>query len=193
MISAILLAAGESRRMGEFKQLLPLEGKTFVEHCADNLLASQVGEVIVVTGYRDSEIRRVLVDRRVIFAHNPEYNLGMASSIKTGLQSVSLDARAFVLALVDQPQIETRVIDRLIEAYRASTPLIVIPTYEGKNGHPILLDSRLREEIQRMDSTIGLRQIVKSHSHEIAHVEVADRSVLEDCDYPEDYQRILKQ
>ena len=192
MISAILLAAGESRRMGEFKQLLPLGRKTFVEHCVDNLLSSQLGEVIVVTGYRDSDIRRVLVNRRVRFAHNPEYSLGMASSIKTGMQAVSLDARAFVLALVDQPQIETRVINRIIDEYQATNPLIVIPTYEGKNGHPILLDSSLREEIQRLDPAIGLRQIVKSHSNEIAHVEVSDRSVLEDCDFPEDYRRILK-
>ena len=191
MISGILLAAGESRRMGQFKQLLKLGGKTFVEHCADSLLASLASEVIIVTGYRESEVRSALGNRPVRFTHNPDYPSGMTSSIKCGVQALSENARACVLALVDQPQIATDVIDRLIETYQKSQPLIVIPTCEGKNGHPILLDLALREEILSMDPAQGLREVVRSHSGRIARVEVSTRAVLEDFDLPEDYERLL--
>jgi molybdenum cofactor cytidylyltransferase len=193
MISAVLLAAGESRRMGEFKQLLRLGDKSFVEHCVDNLLASRVGEVVVVTGHREDDVRRMIGDRRVIFAYNPAYQLGMASSIMRGVQAVSESARAWVLALVDQPRIGPNVINRIIGTYETKQKLIVIPTYQGKNGHPILLDLSLKEEILVMDPARGLHSVVRAHAGEIARVEVFDGGVLEDCDLPEDYERILKQ
>src|SRR6266481_1581854 len=106
MISALLLAAGESRRIGDFKQLMKLGDKSFVEHCVDNLLASSVGELIVVTGHRESEVQRAIGDRRVLFAYNSEYRSGMTSSIKRGMRAVSENSKACVLALVDQPRID---------------------------------------------------------------------------------------
>src|SRR5256714_10692389 len=114
MISAILLAAGESRRMGEFKQLLKFAGQTFVECCADHLLASRVGEVIIVTGHRDADVRHALGGRAVRFAHNPDYRDGMSSSVKRGIRAVSPAAAAIVVALVDQPEIDTAIINRVI-------------------------------------------------------------------------------
>jgi len=193
MISAILLAAGESRRMGEFKQLLRLGDKSFVEHCVDNLLASRVDEVIIVTGHRELEVRRAVGDRPVRFAHNADYQSGMASSIKCGVQALSESTRACVLALVDQPQIGADVINLVIETYEKATAIIVIPTHGGRNGHPILLDVSLKEEILTMDPEQGLRQVVRAHLDQVARVEVSSRAVLEDCDLPEDYERILKQ
>ncbi|HSE38948.1 MAG TPA: nucleotidyltransferase family protein, partial [Blastocatellia bacterium] len=172
MISAILLAAGESRRMGQFKQLLRLGDKSFVEHCVDNLLASRVNEVIIVTGHREFEIRREVGDRPVRFAQNPDYRSGMASSIKCGVRSVSEEARALVLALVDQPQISSSVIDLVVEAYEREPAPIVVPVYEGKTGHPILLDLTLKEEILSFDPEQGLRQVVRAHRDQILRVEV---------------------
>lgn len=191
MISAVLLAAGESRRMREFKQLLPLGEKTFVEHCVDNLLTSRVDEVLVVVGHRASEVRRVIANRHVRFLYNPDYRSGMASSIKCGVQALAEITQAFVIALVDQPQISTEAINLVIETYERSRPVIVIPSCEGRNGHPVLLDFSLREEILTMDSTQGLRQVIHAHSSEIVRVEVGDRKILEDCDLPEDYERML--
>ena len=191
MISAILLAAGESRRMGQFKQLLRLGDKSFVEHCVDNLLASRVNEVIIVTGHREFEIRREVGDRPVRFAQNPDYRSGMASSIKCGVRSVSEEARALVLALVDQPQISSNVIDLVVEAYEREPAPIVVPVYEGKTGHPILLDLTLKEEILSFDPEQGLRQVVRAHRDQILRVEVTSRAILEDFDLPEDYERIL--
>ncbi len=193
MISAILLAAGESRRMGVPKQLLSLRDKTFVEHCVDNLLASRVDRVIIVTGHRELEVRRAVGDRPIRFVHNANYESGMTSSIKCGVQALPAGTRAYILALVDQPQIEADVINPVIDAYEKLRTTIVIPTYGGRNGHPILLDASLNEEILTMDPEQGLRQVVRAHLDEVVRVEVSNQRVLEDCDLPEDYERLLKQ
>lgn len=178
--------------MGQFKQLLRLNNKSFVEHCVESLLASRVAEVIIVTGHRELEVRLAVGNRPVRFAHNTDYRSGMASSIKCGVQSLSEHTRAFVLALVDQPQIGAEEIDRVIEVYEKTRAIIVIPTYHGKNGHPILLDVSLKEEILTLDPEQGLRQLVHAHLDEVSKVEVSNPAILEDFDVPEDYDRILK-
>lgn len=190
MISAVLLAAGESRRMGEFKQLLPVGGKTFVECCVDNLMASRVGEIIVVTGHREEDVRAVLADRPVRYAHNPDYRLGMSESIRRGVEAVDEKARAVMIALVDQPLIGPDTIDRIISAYEAHKRPVVIPSFEGRNGHPIILDMSLRREILEIDPARGLKQVVYAHIGEIYHVETSDPAVLVDFDYPEDYEKL---
>jgi len=191
MITGVLLAAGESRRMGDFKQLLPLGEKTFVEHCVDQLLASGVGELIVVTGHREWDVRQALGGRPVRFAHNADYRSGMASSIKCGIRAASEKARAFLIALVDQPQIQAETIRHLIQVFDQGQARIVIPRYDERNGHPILLDERLRDEILNMSEEDGLRQIVRAHESEIQRIDVSSRAVVDDCDLPEDYDRLL--
>ncbi len=190
MISAVLLAAGESRRMGQFKQLLQLGEKNFVEHCVENLLASRVDEIIIVTGHRESEVRAAVATRAVRFVHNSDYRTGMASSIKCGVRAVPYNSKACLISLVDQPQIPPSVIDQLIDVYENARPRIIIPTFDGKGGHPIILDLSLKQEILEMDQSVGLRQVISAHSSEIARVEVFSHDVVEDCDLPEDYERI---
>ena len=191
MITAVLLAAGESRRMGDFKQLLRLGEKTFVEHCVDQILASGVGELIVVTGHREGDVRKALGDRPVRFAHNADYRLGMASSIKCGIRGASEEIRAFLIALVDQPRIQAETIRHLIQVFDEGNARIVIPRYDGSNGHPILLDERLRNEILNMSEEDGLRQVVRAHESETQRIDVSTRAVVDDCDLPEDYERML--
>lgn len=178
--------------MGEFKQLLPFGDKTFIERCADNLLESRVDEVIIVTGHREPDVRRAVSDRPVRLVHNRDYKSGMASSIKRGVKAVSQDSKACIIALVDQPHVSPAVINRLIQKYEQSHPLIVVPSYEGKKGHPILFDLSLRSEILDMDPEQGLRQVVHRHASRIARVKVSSPTVLEDFDLPEDYQRMMK-
>jgi molybdenum cofactor cytidylyltransferase len=190
MVSAILLAAGESRRMGSLKQLLPLSGKSFVRCCVDNLLASKAAEVIVVTGYEESLVREELSGTPVTLAHNRDYQLGMGSSVRRGIEAVSGNSDAALIALVDQPQIGPDIIDTLIDAYETKRPLIAIPTYRGQNGHPVILDMSLRDEVAKMDLKSGLRQVVRAHADSVMSVAVDRVSVLIDCDYPEDYRRI---
>ena len=179
--------------MGEFKQLLPVGDKTFVECCADNLLESRVDELIIVTGHRETDVRRAIGDRSVRFVYNSDYQSGMASSINCGVEAVSENAQACIIALVDQPEVGADVINRLIQTYEHSHPLIVVPSHEGKNGHPILFDISLRQEILAMDPEQGLRQVVRAHADLIARVEVSSPAVLEDYDWPEDYQRMVDQ
>lgn len=192
MISAILLAAGQSRRMGEFKQLLAYAGRTFVECCADHLLASRIDELVVVTGHREAEVRRALGRRVVRFAHNADYREGMSSSVKCGIRAVSPAATAVLVALVDQPQIEAAIIDRVVAEYERQPALIIIPTYGGRTGHPVLIDLKLRDELIAFDPAQGLRQVVQAHADEVVHIEVATDAVLTDFDYPEDYERLAK-
>jgi molybdenum cofactor cytidylyltransferase len=115
----------------------------------------------------------------------------MSSSIKRGVETISNSARACLIALADQPQIGADVINRIIEAYKKDEPLIVVPTYEGKNGHPIIVDLKLRDEILAIGPAQGLKQVVHAHSSEVIHIEVSTDAVLMDFDFPEDYQRIL--
>ena len=178
--------------MGLFKQLLKLGEKTFIQHCVENLLASRVDEIIVVTGYREAEVRSAIARNAVRFAHNTDYRAGMASSIKCGVRVVADNSTACLISLVDQPQIGPNVIDQLIDVYEDARPRIVIPTFSGKAGHPIILDLSLKQEILEIDQSVGLRQIVSAHSSEVAHVAVSSRGVLEDCDLPEDYERLKK-
>jgi molybdenum cofactor cytidylyltransferase len=176
--------------MGQFKQLLQLGEKSFVEHCVENLLASRVGEIIIVTGHRESEVRAALATSAVRFVHNRDYRTGMASSIKCGVRAVPDNSKACLISLVDQPQIGPSVIDQLIDVYENARPRIIIPTFDGKGGHPIILDLSLKQEILEMDQSVGLRQVISVHSSEIARVEVFSHDVVEDCDLPEDYERI---
>jgi molybdenum cofactor cytidylyltransferase len=172
--------------MGQFKQLMPFCGKNFVQCCVDNLLASRAQEVIVVTGHRADEVRNALSQRSVRFAHNPDYHQGMASSIKCGIRAISDRASAVIIALVDQPQIGTDIFDLLISTYERDRPLIVVPSYGGRGGHPVLLDMRLKGEILAMDPSIGLRQVISAHRRDAALVQAGDQSILKDFDRPED-------
>ena len=186
MISAVLLAAGESRRMGAFKQLLLFEGKTFVERCVDEILASKTDELVVVTGHREDDVRRAIGDRPVGFAHNPDYKLGMSSSLTCGVAAVASTADAVLIALADQPQLTAAIFNEVIEAYQQQRPLLVVPSYSGRNGHPIIVDLKLREEILAVDPEQGLRLVVRAHAADTMHLAVSTDLILKDFDYPED-------
>jgi molybdenum cofactor cytidylyltransferase len=193
MVSAIVLAAGESRRMGDFKQLLPFKGKTFVECCVDNLLAAGVEEIFVITGHREQEVRHALARRNVRFVFNANYKAGMSSSIISGVTALDEKTTAILIALADQPQIDTGIIKKVIAVFETTQPLLVVPTFEDRRGHPIVLNAKLKQEILALDPNEGLRQIVHTHKDETIYVEVADKAVLVDFDYRQDYENFLRE
>jgi molybdenum cofactor cytidylyltransferase len=176
--------------MGDFKQLLTLHDKTFVEHCVDNLLASSASEVIVVTGYRSEDVKSVLGDRPIRFADNPDYSSGMSSSVKRGFLEVGADSEGVLVALADQPLIEAGVFNLVIDLFGRMRPLVVLPVYDGRNGHPVVFDSSLRAEVLSMNPEEGLRSVVHSHASDVLRVDVSTSSVITDFDFPEDYRRI---
>lgn len=130
MISAILLAAGESNRMGQPKQLMPLGQSTIVERTIDNLLNSAISETIVVLGYRDEEVRKTIAGKPVKIAINPDYQQGMSTSIIAGLKQIDKRARAVLIALGDQPFVDSQTINSLVEAFIANNRGIIIPVYQ---------------------------------------------------------------
>jgi molybdenum cofactor cytidylyltransferase len=196
MISAILLAAGESRRMGgDFKPLMKWGTRTVIGACIDNLKRSRVDEIIVVLGFRESEIRARLAGAGVQFAINREYAKGMLSSLKTGLPLVSPRCEGVLIALVDQPMVGPEAINPLVISFGDYEKRISIPTYEGKHGHPIVISRDFEEEIMKLDDADpeGLKALINAHRHEIQEVPVESAAILEDIDSPEDYARLVAQ
>ena len=196
MISGILLAAGESKRMaGAFKPLLKWGTSTVIEACINHLRNSRLGEIIVVLGHREAEIRARLAGAGVEFAINHDYQKGMMSSIKTALSLISPQADAILITLVDQPMISSQVINSLITSYTDHDKTIALPTYQGKHGHPIIVSTDYIEEIMSLDdaSPEGLRALIEAHRDEVLEVPVDSPAILDDIDRPEDYERLSKQ
>ncbi len=193
MICAILLAAGLSSRMGRLKQLLPFRHKTFIDNAIENLLSSNVDQIILVLGHSAKEISLHLSKQAYInhnkleVVFNENYLLGMTSSIKAGLKANSSDAKAYLIALVDQPHIPVKIINFLIESYKKNKFLIVKPTYQKKSGHPIIIDASLHQEILELPDNVGLNQITRAYSKETLLIEVESKEILEDFDTWEEY------
>jgi molybdenum cofactor cytidylyltransferase len=193
MIWAIILAAGESLRMGRPKLLLPYYGdKTIIETVVQNVVSSRADRAVVVLGGSrkriEEKIRRFAV-KRVI---NRKYKEGMFSSVRSGLSALPASARAAVLILADQPDVPTSVIDSLIEAFRREKKGIVLPVYRRKRGHPLLIDLKYRREIDSLSPDGGLRGLLRKHGDDILEVRVQSPAVLKDIDGPVEYERALR-
>jgi len=190
MISAILLAAGESNRMGRPKQLMPLGQSTIVAATIDNLLNSAVGEIIVVLGYKGEEIRKAIASRPVKIAMNPDYQEGMSTSVIAGLRQIDQRAKAVLIALGDQPFVDTQTINVLLEAFVASSRGIIIPTYRGRRGNPAIFDIKYEGELLNLKGDVGGRETVKRHPDDVLEVAVDCEGILLDVDSMEDYTSI---
>ena len=192
MVSAILLAAGESKRLRMPKLLLPFGKSTILEQTIDNLLNSRVDEVIVVLGYRAEEMMRKLANRPVKIAINPIYHQGMSTSIVKGLSLVNNRAQAVMVALADQPLINSQTINRLIEESLGYDKGIVIPTYQAERGHPIIFASEYKEELLGLEGDIGGRQTIKEHPNDILEVIADSKAITMDVNTINDYYTHLK-
>ena len=179
---------------GAFKPLLKWGKRTVIGECVHQLRQSQLDDLYVVLGYREAEVRPCLAGTGVQYAINQDYRNGMLSSLKTGLASLSRNTEAILVALVDQPMVTSSLIDRLIAAWRTGEKGIVIPTYQSRWGHPILIGANYIPGIMQLDdsSPEGLRGFLESHRREVLEVPVEMPSILEDIDSPEDYQRLSR-
>lgn len=188
-ISTVILAAGESKRMGKAKLLLPYKQTTIIEDVVHNCLSSKSDKVIVVLGAHREKILPLIKHLPVSAVYNSDYKKGMLSSIQSGIRSLSADTQAIVFALSDQPGIPGEVIDRLIENFDKTKKGILLPVFLQRRGHPILIDLKYREEILNLSSDIGLRGLVHEHSKDILEVPVDCPNILKDIDTPADYKR----
>ncbi len=195
--AAIVLAAGESRRMGEPKQLLPWGEHTIIEQVVGTLLQSPVDEIVVVVGHLADEVRdklsnvqNPLTTIQVQSVFNANYRDGMLSSIKCGIAALAEDVRAAFIVLCDQPQLKASTLATLRAAFEQSDKGLVVPSHQMRRGHPLLIDvHQYRDEMLAIDSAPGLQQLLRDHPDDILHVEFDDASVLMDVDTSEDYAR----
>ncbi len=188
-ISAILLAAGRSRRMGAFKPLLPFGDSTVIECCIGNLRAAGVDEIIVVIAYRAEDIREHLKQLDVSFAINPDPDSEMGASIARGVEALSPDAAGLIIALVDHPAVPAETIKILIDEWMGGARLVQ-PEHEGRGGHPVLIDLAYRDELLALAPDSGLRGLFAARRDEVRRVPVACAHVARDMDTWEDYRRL---
>jgi len=191
-IGAIILAAGESRRMGTQKLLLPYAGRQVIQHIADAALKCRIDQTVVVTGYQPERIHQTLNGFEVTFAQNDNYPEGMLTSIRTGLAALPENLEAFMVVLGDQPSLTPAIIDILIDGFRASEKGIVIPWVNDDSGHPIIIDATYRQEVMTKFDDTGLRGLIYGRPEEVHRLPVTDPGVLRDMDTPEDYERELR-
>lgn len=194
MMSAILLAAGESRRMGRPKQLLAWQGRTLLQHALESLIDSDADEIVLVLGHEADLIRKSLPALPIKIVINPDYIQGMASSLRQGLLAMDPESEAFLVLLADQPGIGPEIINTLIRRFRQADPKrgIVRPAYRGRQGHPVLISVRYLQEALQLQGDAGARRILLNHPGDILEIEVDRDAVLRDIDTPEAYREYSK-
>ena len=191
---ALLLAAGDSRRMGRLKALLPWRDTSLIEHQIAVLRDAGVDRVIVVLGHQAERVKALVEGKEgVTCVFNPDYLQGKTTSIKTGLKALEPDGPSVLVLLnVDQPR-NTKTIRHLLRRHRAGRSPITIPTHRGKGGHPIILGPTLLDELRTIDEeTLGVRAVVRRHESETQRVEMETPEVLWDLNTPGQYQSALQ-
>ncbi len=190
MISAIVLAAGQSRRMGQPKLTLPWKGTTVIEHVIKTLIGSGLDEIIVVTGGAQHQVESILQGFPVRFVFNPRYRTTeMTLSLQIGISALKHDSEAALVTLGDQPQIEMAVVKDLIALYRQCQAYLVVPSYTRRRGHPWLIDRQLYQDIVNLHEQETLRDFLDRHQDKIRYLPVKTASVLQDLDTLADYHR----
>ena len=191
-VAGVVLAAGESRRMGQLKALLPFGPRTVIEQVLQPLLGADLSEVAVVLGHRAGEIAAVLEPLPVRLLYNANYQLGMTSSVQVALRSLDPVPDAYLLALVDQPQIGLQVIQQLLAAHARTRKGLVIPVWQGKRGHPLLLASAYRAAVLALGPDQCLNMVTRGFPHDTLELPIETDDVLRDMDYREDYEAELQ-
>ena len=192
MVSAILLAAGEAKRMGRPKLLMPFGDGTVLERTLDNLLASEVEEVIVVLGARAEKMRKLVAGRGVKTVFNLDYHRGMSTSIIAGLKQVDSRTQWVMVALADQPMIGKETYNCLIRESLGSEKGIIVPRYKDRRGNPVIFSIKYKEELLQLVGDIGGRELLKKYQDDILEVAVDSESVTIDINTLDDYYSLFK-
>jgi molybdenum cofactor cytidylyltransferase len=196
VLPAIVLAAGESRRMGSPKAVLAAsDGRPFVVRIASVLLAGGASDVVVVTGLHHDVIEQTLrsagADHRVRVVTNPDPSRGQLSSLWTGMDAVmETSPHAILMTLVDVPSIAPETVRAVIDAWRRTRAPIVRPAIGDRHGHPVLFDRTVFDELRRASLEEGAKGVVHAHLDALVNVAVTDEGALVDIDTPEDYRRL---
>jgi molybdenum cofactor cytidylyltransferase len=188
-VSAILLAAGMSQRMGDVKQLLPLAGKPAILHCLETIIASGIEDIVVVLNAQAKKIEETIRHLPLTIALNNDRSSDMAESVRIGLQSIRRGATGILVCLSDHPLISINTLKTLIARHKREPDKIIIPVYKNRKGHPGLFPKHCADEIFY---GVNLREIVDKDNGRVYFVEVYDEGILLDMDTPEDYRMITR-
>ncbi len=188
--AVILLAAGMAQRMGSLKQLLPLGTSTVMGVTLAKISASDAGSVIVVVGAMEEETSEIARQAGATVVSNPDYRLGMSTSLRKGLEELKADCELFMVALADQPLTETETYNLLLEQARESDKGIAVPVYEGQKGNPIIFKRRYLPELLTLKGDVGGRELLKRHPEDIFYIEVRDPGVVTNVNTPNDYEKL---
>jgi molybdenum cofactor cytidylyltransferase len=190
VIAAVVLSAGESRRMGRPKALLPVGEIFFLEKIVKSLQQTKVGKIFVVLGHNAEAIEAKIRHLPVTVVQNPDYARGQLSSLHAAIRVLENEKIDGILVhLVDHPFIDPILVDRMIERFYDSKKSIAVPTFKGRRGHPVIFSRRLFPELLGAPLDQGAKPVVRAHAGDTLEVEAGDEGILLDIDTPEDYRR----
>lgn len=190
-VSGVILAAGRSARLGRPKQLLPLAGRPLLAHVVAHALASTLDETILVLGHEASRIAAAIGEAGQRTVVNPAYAAGQSTSVRAGLAALAPEASAALFLLGDQPAVTPDIVDTLLAAYRTDPAPIVVPSYGGQRGNPVLFDRQLFPELEQVTGDEGARAVVRAHVTDVRLVPVPGDAPPQDVDTEADYARLL--
>ena len=192
MIVAVVLSAGESSRMGRPKALLPVGNTFFLDRIVASLRQTRVERIVVVLGHNAPALEEKIRHLPVTILVNPDYSRGQLSSLQVALRALEKEAvDGIVLHLVDHPFIDARLVDRMIDEFYATQPLIVVPVCRGRRGHPVIFSRRLFPELLAAPLDEGAKSVVRAHASETLEVATDEEGITCDIDTPEEYRRFI--
>jgi molybdenum cofactor cytidylyltransferase len=188
MISAIVLAAGQSKRMGQQKMFMPWGQTSVIGKVVSTLLEAGIMEVCVVTGGNQAELKETLGAYEISYTYNKDFANGeMLTSVQVGLESLGEKSEAVLIVLGDQPQIKVKVIQEIVERYGSTLHKIIVPSYQMHRGHPWLLEKTYWQDIQNIKPPETLRNFLKAHQEVIDYMTTDSQSIIQDLDTQADY------
>jgi molybdenum cofactor cytidylyltransferase len=189
-LSAIVLAAGQSRRMSpENKLLLPFQSKTIIQKVLDNVVSLAFTQILVVMGFEKDRLIEVLQDYPARFYYNPDYKRGMSTSIQVGISQTKPDVDGFMIFLGDMPWINQNMLKTLIQAfYTKPASAIVVPAFQERQGNPVIFSQEYKKELLSLKGNYGARSVVKKFQDQVIEVQLPNERLLLDIDTWEDYE-----
>jgi CTP:molybdopterin cytidylyltransferase MocA len=190
-ITALILAAGRSTRMGAFKPLMPLGGQTVLEILINLYRSAEISDMLVVLGHQAADVRPILEAQGIPWTINEQYDQGMFSSIQAGVKNLHPDCKAFFLHPADIPLVRPETINRLMNIRGGETTSICYPCHEGRRGHPPLISTALIPAVLAFDEPGGMRALLSRYNGEALNIDCHDPGILMDIDAPEHYEKAL--
>ena len=192
-VAALILAAGASARMGGQNKLLRVvDGLPLVRHAVDAALASRCTQVLVVTGCEGESVESTLDPERVSIVRNPDYASGMSTSLRCGLAALPTDTAAALVVLGDMPRVSAAHIDRIVGAFDPARPAIVVPTFQGRRGNPVLWPRRYFADLRAIVGDTGARGLLETRAAEVVAVPIDSEAILADVDTPADLAALAR-